>query len=370
MVNLSDAHLLLPELPLFVAGEEGAEDVRVCLTQAIRPPARVLLGRVRRVDPSGPALDCDPPVGRLPADGLVVALGSVSDDYGVPGVREHALPVSRWEDALQLRLRLLRQFRRRARGRVAVVGGGFTGVEVAAELASVHGGRTAVALVAPSLLPAAPEPLRGIARQALQRLGVELVLGPRADRVEEGGVHLDSGHWVQADTVIWAAGVRGHPVVAASGLATNRRGQAVVDAGLRAAPRVYCAGDCAAAVDAVTGRPVPTTAQAAIAEGTLAAHNLLRELRGEPAEPFRDRSRGYLVSLGRGDAAGEIAGHVVRGRPVAALKRLIALYHAFHTGGLRALGLRLRRAVANEGPVGKPPASAPKAEAPPVPAQE
>lgn len=341
IVNQGDAHLMLPELPLFLAGEEGAAEIRVSLSRLVRPPARLILTRVHGVDPIGPALLCADPVGRLPVDGLIMALGAISDDFGVPGVREHAISIGRWDDALELRHRLLRQYRRRAHGRVVVVGGGFTGVEIAAELASVRGNRTRITLVAPSLLSAMPARVQTIAAHALEHLQVDVRRG-RAQAVEAGCIVLTNGSRVEGDTIIWAAGVRGNPV-AAHGLPTNRRGQAHVGHDLRASPRVYCAGDCAAVFDAASGKSVATTAQAAIAEGALAARNLLREWRDEPRAAFHDRSRGFLVSLGRGDATGALGQHVLQGRDVAVLKRLIETYHAFQTGGLRALGLRLKR---------------------------
>jgi NADH dehydrogenase len=351
LINRSDAHLLLPELPLFLAGEEGREDVRLSLSALVRPPLRLVLAHVESIAASPPQVHCAGPAGTITADGLVVALGAVPADFGVPGVQAHAIAVGRWADAVELRRRMLRDLRQRAGGTVVVVGGGATGVEVASELASVRGARERVTLLAPRLLPGMPPPVRTIARRALGRLGVQLVAG-RAAEVRADGVLLPSGQHLAADTVVWAAGHRANPALRTLPHESHGRGRVLVDATLRVAAGVYAAGDGAAVHDARSGRPVAATAQAAVAQGELAAQNLLRALRGERGQPYHDRSWGQLVSLGRGEAVGLIGRHVVQGREVAALKELVAAYHTFQVGGIRALGFRLRRAVEEGGDLG------------------
>lgn len=345
VVNADDRHLLLPELPLYLSGETGAAQVRLKLGDAIRPPARLRVATIERVDPAGPALVCGTEAGRLEADGVLLALGSVSDDFGVPGVREHATAIGRWDDIAELRRQLLDDLHSQARSVLAVVGGGFTGVEVASELA--ERARTArsglrVRLVAGSILGHMPPEVQRTASEALRQLGVEVVAG-RAEAVESGAVRLVGGRRVEAESIVWAAGVRAHPVVARCGLPVNARGQLRVDAGLRAAKGLFAAGDCAELHEQGSDRPAAPTAQAALQSGPAAARNLLRELRGGEPEPFVLKERGVLVSLGRREAAGEIGARAVQGGEVAVLKRLLETYHAYQVGGLRALGLRLLR---------------------------
>jgi NADH dehydrogenase len=343
VVNATDWHLLLPELPLYVAGVEGPEDVRLHLRRALPPRAELHVARIVRLDPRAPAVVCADPPGRIEGDGLLLALGSAPEDYGIPGVAEHAIPIGQWDEARELRARVLEDLHRRRGGSVAVVGGGLTGVEVAAELAeraAEEHARLEVSLVAARILPTMPGPVQRLATAALRRLGVRLVPG-RAAAVEAGRVRLQDGGVVAAETIVWAGGVRGHPLVAASGLPVDRRGRALVDRFLRAAPRVYAAGDCAAPTDPDSGRPLAPTAQTALQAGRAAAGNLLRELQGQPPLPFRPRLRGQLVSLGRRQAAGTIGPLVVHGREVAALKRLIERYHAFQLAGVRELARAL-----------------------------
>ncbi len=345
LVSATDAHLLLPELPLYLAGQESEHEIRLQLGHVVRPPARLHRARILRVRSDPPALVIQGAVDPWVADGLVVALGSVPDDFGVKGVREHATLIGRWDDARDLRRRLLATLASRHGGRVAIVGGGFTGVEIAAELADTHRVPGRIVLIAPHLLADLPERVGQTARSALERLGVELVLGDRAAEVRADAVVLAGGRRIPCAATIWAAGVRANPVMTDSHLAVNRRGQAEVDATLRLAPRVYVCGDCAAVTDARTGRPVAPTAQAALQQGPAAAANLLRELAGKEPQPLQTRSLGFLISLGREEAVGSILGHSVAGGDVAALKRLIETYHAFQVGGLHALGARLLRST-------------------------
>ena len=192
VVNADDRHLLLPELPLYLAGESGAGQVRLSLRDAVRPPARVQVAIVERIEPDGPALICREPVGRLQGDGLLLTLGSVSDDFGVPGVREHATAIGRWDDMRELRERLLADLHSSAASRVAVVGGGFTGVEIASELADrARGVRSGlrIQLIAPAVLKGMPDAVRRTAVSALRALEVQVVEG-RAEAVEAGRVRL------------------------------------------------------------------------------------------------------------------------------------------------------------------------------------
>jgi len=347
VVNADDRHLLLPELPVYLAGETGAEQVRLNLRRAVRPPARVQVASIERIEPDGPALICRGPAGRIQGDGVLVTLGSVSDDFGVPGVREHATAIGRWDDMEDLRQRLLGDLHSRAASTVAVVGGGFTGVEVASELADrarAAGSGLRVRLVATSVLKGMPEAVRRTASAALRELGVEVVDG-RAEAVEAGRVRLQGGGQVEAECIVWAAGVRAHPVVAHCGLPVNRRGQLCLDAHLRAGQGLFAAGDCAEVRDPQTGQAAAPTAQAALQAGPAAIRNLLRDLRGEALEPFALKDRGFLVSLGHGEAAGEIGAHPVQGGDIAVLKGLIETYHAYQVGGLRTLAQRLVRAA-------------------------
>ena len=303
------------------------------------------MAKIRRLDIAGRAVECEGSAGRIEADGLLVALGSVASDFGVPGVREHAVTIGDWDDAEKLRGQLDEQLGSARDSRVAVIGGGFTGVEIAAALAErghQEGSGLQVTLIGGHILPSMPDDIQSLASSALERLQVRVVKG-RATAVDDQAVRLKDGQTVRAQTVIWAAGVHANPLLAEAGLRTNDRGQAEVDQHLRAAPHVFCAGDCAAVTDAELGRPTSRTAQAALQEGPGAALNLARELQGRPLLTVRVKERGFLVSLGRRNAAGTVWGLSIHGGEVAMLKRVIERFHAFQVGGRMALARKLQR---------------------------
>jgi NADH dehydrogenase len=136
---------------------------------------------------------------------------------------------------------------------------------------------------------------------------VELVLGRRVERVDESGVHLDSGELVEAATVVWAAGIKPSPLVAMSGLATEPRGRITVDAWMRAAPNVFALGDSAAVPDGRGGLSDPT-AQFALRQGRWLGEQLPAVVDGQKVRPFRYKSKGQLVGLGHRNAVGLVLG--------------------------------------------------------------
>jgi NADH:ubiquinone reductase (H+-translocating) len=271
-------------------------------------------------------------------DELVMTLGSVTDFRSVPGMNDFAIGVRTLGDAIYLRNRaldLLEEARleedpeRRARLlTTVVVGGGSTGVEVAAELHDlfttatktfsaelalaprvvlVHGG--------PYLLNNLGESLGKYTTRRLAKTGVELILNTRLASVEANRVILDDGTQIATETVVSTVGNAPHPVVAALAGSHDERGWILPDPSFRVpgVNNVWALGDCASIIDPKNGRPMPATAQHAVREGPHAARNILAQLDGEQIEPFSYAQLGMLVSLGRYRGVGEILGVKVSG---------------------------------------------------------
>lgn len=260
---------------------------------------------------------------------LLVATGGAAADFGVPGVREHALHLYDVEDARELRNHILEQLERaaqlpdgperRARLTFVIVGGGPTGVETAGALAELR--RHVVPSDYPSLPPdqirivllegrdailgTFAAPLRARARRDLEAFGVEVRLGAAVASLTDGGVTLASGDALDARTVIWAAGIRAGDVAAQLGLPTGRAGRIRVEPTLAVVgcPGVFAAGDVALVEGAES---LPQVAQVAMQGGRHAAENLLRHLRGEPLVPFVYRDKGSMATIGRSRAIAEI----------------------------------------------------------------
>lgn len=227
-------------------------------------------------------------------DTLVYALGSVADT--VPGVEAHAYTFNSHNDAELLSRRLA------GAGTVVVCGSGLTGVEAATEIAERDAGSEVVLLGRDEPGAELGERARAHLRGALDRLGVRVRHGVEIVKVLPDAVELTGGELVDADAVLWTAGVRAGEVAAAAGLAVDERGRIVTDGTLRSTshPEVYAIGDTAAIRQGFG--VLHGTCQSGMPTGAYAARNIARQLNGKQPNPFRF---GYLhipVSLGRNDA--------------------------------------------------------------------
>jgi NADH dehydrogenase len=273
-------------------------------------------------------------------DYLVIAVGSVSNDFGTPGVRENCLFLDDRAGADRFRNRLLDHCLRVSRSmsvdpacdahvRIAIVGGGATGVELAAELYNAAAAlkyyglevfdesRLAITLIeaGPRILPALPERLAEAAKAELEALGVSV----RCDlRVTEARAHeiVTDGGTIEADLLVWAAGVKAPPLLATLGLETNRNNQLVVRETLQTTldERIFAIGDCCSFTPPGADRPVPPRAQAAHQMASAAFANLVRLMDGRPLEPFVYHDHGSLVSLSRFSTVGSLMGNLIGGR--------------------------------------------------------
>ena len=279
---------------------------------------------------------------RIPYDYLVMAVGSVSNDFGTTGVRSHCVFLDRREDAERFRHRLLNHCLRVSRAQatsdgsdakveIAIVGGGATGVELAAELYDAAGAlrrygledfdesRLEVTLVeaGPRILPVLPEKLAAAAHEELESLGVRILVGTRVTEVDRWGVHTDEGEIVPADIKVWAAGIRGAEFLRGiGGLKTNRSNQLVVRQTLQTTrdDRIFALGDCCACLRPDSDQPVPPRAQAAHQMADAVLDNLRRILAGRRPEPYVYRDHGSLVSLSRFSTVGSLMGNLIGGR--------------------------------------------------------
>ena len=313
---------------------------------------------------------------RIRYDYLVMAVGSVSNDFGTPGVREHCVSLDTRADADRFRRRLLNQCLRVSRtmtqnsgadayARVAIVGGGATGVELAAELYSAATAlgfyglevfdekRLQVTLIEawPRILPALPEKLAGAAKEELEALGVRVLTGTQVTAATAIAIITKDGETIPADIMVWAAGVKGADFLAdIGGLETTRNNQLVVGATLQTTldARIFAIGDCAWYVPEGEARPIPPRAQAAHQMAMTAYHNIRALVDGKPLRHFEYRDKGSLVSLARYTTVGSLMGNLVGGRMAieGRLARLVytSLYRmhliAIH-GWLKGLSLLL-----------------------------
>ncbi|NNH75574.1 FAD-dependent oxidoreductase [Nocardia uniformis] len=225
-------------------------------------------------------------------DSLAYALGSIADAT-TPGVAEYAHSVATPEDTARVPA---------LTGRVAVVGGGSTGIEVATELAETRPDLSVLLIT--SAEPAAWLSDRAGAHVAavLDRLGVRVRSGTKVIAVTPTGLDLADGDHVDAETVLWTTGFAVPELAADSGLAVDHRGRVLVDTAMRSQshPEIYAAGD-AAVIPGPGDRDLRMACATALPTGTRAAAAIADALHGKPAHPLRFRYYIQCLSLGRRD---------------------------------------------------------------------
>ena len=287
----------------------------------------------------------------LPYDTLIMAVGSLTNDFGTPGVAQHAIKLETAADARLFNQRLVNAaLRAHSRAdqdvdgdgqsdtprhlRVAIIGAGATGVELAAELhhtlrelVSYGLGRIQVERdlridlieAADRVLPSLPERLSRAAQDLLRSLGVQVHTQARVASVEEGAVVLADGRRIDADLIVWAAGVKAPAFLAdLDGLEVNRINQLVVHSTLQTTrdAHIFALGDCAACPWLGTDKNVPPRAQAAHQQASFMLGQIKRQLASQPLREYRYRDFGSLVSLGEYSTVGNLMGALVGGNMV------------------------------------------------------
>ena len=288
--------------------------------------------------------------GSLRYRALAICLGSVPAYYHVPGAAEHTESVYRLSGAQRLAAAIVRveaaspSLTGERRPRFVVIGGGSTGTELAAEIATVDWSAVAgagarppdVVLLTGSLpfLAGFPPRLVAHAREILRRSGVGIVDGYNVTAVEPGRVHTEDGSVYACDLAVWCAGLEAPPLVRALPVPHGKGGRLAVEPtlALPGHPEAFGVGDAIEFKDPATGMLVPGTAQAALAEARTAAENVVAGWNGRPAVPFAYRERGAVVALGLGEAAGSLRRLTVWGSPAALLKRAVEREYARSVG--------------------------------------
>lgn len=278
----------------------------------------------------------------FPYDTLVVAIGSRTHDFNIPGVAEHAIQLDTAEQAERFHRKLVNAFirahaqtqeRKPGQLQVAIIGAGATGVELSAELHKSV--RTLVAYgleridadrdvtlnlieAAPRILPALPERIANEAMRILQGLDVNIRTNARVSAVKADGVQLDSGEFISAELVVWAAGIRSFVCLQnMDNLAINNINQLLVKPTLQTTidDNVFAFGDCAAApwLGKEAGTLIPPRAQAAHQQAQHLAKQLRHHIEGRSLQDFHYQDFGSLISLGENWAAGGLMGSIASG---------------------------------------------------------
>jgi NADH dehydrogenase len=349
LIDAARTHVWKPLLHEVAAGTlDSHEDELDYLAQAYGHHFNFRLGYADRIDRDQRTVSIAPtyndedkeivPRRSIGYDTLVLAVGSISNDFGIEGVSERCFFLDSKEQAETFQEHLIESFLyAHSRGgpesesalHVAIVGGGATGVELAAQLYDVtrqftrYGMdgidparhiRISVIEAAEHILPSLPERISDATRAELEKLGTRVIEGQRVVAVRPEAIHTDGGTIVSAGIKVWAAGIKAPDFLGeVEWLETTSINQVVVNDRLQSVSdeNVFAMGDCAACPWPGHDTPVPPRAQAAHQQASMLAKSLSRRLDGRSLLAYRYRDYGSLVSLGKYSTIGSLMGKLI-----------------------------------------------------------
>ena len=270
----------------------------------------------------------------LEFDYLVVALGSATADFGVPGVTEHALGMKSVSEALNIRAEVMRRFEDLCRFEdetifsISVVGGGPTGVEMAGAFAELVRGplkndqahaaahiKINLIEAGPRILPMFSEKLSAHGKKDLEKLGVTVLLNTAVAEIKPRSIEIKDGRTIPSEVTVWAAGVKGEPAGSLLNVPlVNSRIDVDQNLQSRNYPYVFALGDIAGFVGK-DGRFLPMVAPVALQQGRHVAKQIKRLSKGEVLKPFKYIDKGSMATIGRHKAIVEVKNLRMTGIP-------------------------------------------------------
>jgi NADH dehydrogenase len=335
LVNRENFFLFTPMLHEVAAGD-------LDITHIVNPVRKLLRqteffnGEIKSIDPGHRCVRVehgdDNHGHELSYDYLVLALGSVTNFYNLPGLAEHALTMKSLSDAVHLRNKLIKNLEEAdfeccgaSRSRlltIVVVGGGFAGVETVASIndfmreairfyprLNEEDLRIVLVEATDAILPELGSKLGSYARAKLVDRGVEFLMNTAVKGVSNQEVTLSNGTVLKTDTLVWTAGVSPNPLLDML-TCPKDRGRLITNKFLEveSLSGVWTLGDCAAVPDPATGKACPPTAQHALRQGKVLAHNIVTTIHGGRREPFTFKTIGALATIGKRTGVARIMG--------------------------------------------------------------
>ena len=338
LIDKNNYHTFLPLLYQVAAAELEPERIAQPVRYLIRDQGNLsfLLGSVTALSPENKTVTIDDET--ITFDYLIIALGSTTAFFGVPGANTHCYTLKSIDEAIDLRNHILRILEEAARETEAtrraalltftIVGGGATGVEYAGALAELLYQplekdfpelelRKMAKVV---LIEAGSQLLRGVddgpyTSERLKKIGVEVRLNTVVEAVEEGRILIKDHDPLPTDTIVWAAGVRGQRIGGLEDFQIDRGGQITVLESLQTPqhPNIYVIGDIMRFESGPENWPLPNTAQVAMQSGEVAAENILNQISKHPMTPFVYKDKGVMATIGRNAAVAKIGGRQFTG---------------------------------------------------------
>lgn len=359
LINKNDYHYEATWLHEASAGTLNYEDALYPITNVIdRNKVNFVKAEVTKINKDAKTVETSN--GVFEYDILVVALGFESETFGIEGMKEHALQIENINTSRRIAKHIEDKFANYAASKekdendlaILVGGAGFTGVELLGELTEripelckkygVDQSKVKITCVeaAPKMLPMFSENLVNYVVKYLEDRGVEFKISTPIVACNEKGFVVkvnDEEQTLEANTAIWAAGVRGSKLMEES-FDGVKRGRIVVkdDLSIDNYDDIFVIGDCSAVMagEGDNKRPLPTTAQIAMQQGEHLAKNIKNIFNGEKTEPFAYDDKGTVCSLGSHDGVGVVMGREITGKKAAFMKKVIDTRAIFKIGGI------------------------------------
>ncbi|MBD0378825.1 NAD(P)/FAD-dependent oxidoreductase [Paenibacillus sedimenti] len=358
VINRFPTHQIITELHRLAGGTIKEKAVALPLHKLLGDKdVNILVDTVKEINPNEKQVVLGGGTTRA-YDALVVALGSETNYFGIPGLEENSFVLKSAADAnrirehVEARLDAYKASGNKADATIVVGGGGLTGVELVGEFADklpevcrskgIDFGDISIYCVeaGPAILPVFPKVLIERAMTSLEKRGVTFLTGVAITEATKNSVSLKSGQTIESNTIIWTGGVKGNPVVGSCGIAEDR-GRATVKPTLQSTSHsdIFLAGDCAVVFPEGSERPYPPTAQLAWQMGETVGYNLSVQIKGGVMDKFTPVFSGTLGSLGRKDGIGTIGGNntQLKGLPASLMKEASNVRYLSHIHGLFAL---------------------------------
>lgn len=357
LINKNDYHYEATWLHEASAGTISYEDLLYPVESVVnKDKVNFVKAEVTKIDRNAKKVETD--AGIFDYDILVVSLGFETETFGIKGMKDHAFQIENVLTARKLSRHIEDKFANYASSKqkddkdlaIIVGGAGFTGVEFLGELTDripelcnkygVEQGKVKITCVeaAPKMLPMFSDELVNHAVSYLEDRGVEFKIGTPIVAANEKGFVVkvnDEEQQLEANTVVWAAGVRGSNLMEES-FEGVKRGRIVTkqDLTIEGYDDVFAIGDVSAFIPAGEERPLPTTAQIAMQQGEQSAKNIINILEGQPTQEFEYVDRGTVCSLGSNDGVGVVYGKDIQGKKAAFMKKVIDTRAVYKLGGV------------------------------------
>jgi NADH dehydrogenase len=347
LVNADNAQVFTPLLPEAVGASMLPGHAVVPLRQLL-PHTRLVTGIVAGFDVEERRLRLDGGQ-TIEGDHIVLACGLAANRALLPGMADHTYALKTVADALAIRNAAIAQLEAidrdggpcsdDPRSSFVVIGGGFSGIELAGQVNDLirsasryyaNVPRTALQVHVvhdgERILPEVPESLAAVAARRMRKVGIEIRTNAQAAEVGPAGITLNDGTSIPAATTVATIGTAAQPLLQAVDLPmAGKRVQTEPDLGVPNQPGLWAVGDCAAAPNGDGGAPLPPTAQAANQAGRQLANNILRRIAGAPTRPVGYRSKGFMATIGDQNAVAEVGPLRLSGRSAWLLWRMVYL---------------------------------------------